>query len=279
MNNSPYFSLEYPGNHPKLFAPDIMQSPKHEISGNFSSDGSWFFMTRSALNFQEQNLLAYFWNGSEWSEPQILKYPQLGKISGGSAMPITKDLVIRCFPPQEKVALYRTHFSNGKWEEPKPMTTLNDPTGHTAFPSFANNGNIYFHSNRAGGIGIFDLYMAKWNDGKFDQPINLGSPINHAGKNFHPCIAPDECFIIFDSPDLESERESHDLFISFKDTDGQWQKPQNLGDTINSKAGDFRTSFTPDMNYMLFSSSRKVGDQEGVQNLYWVSTEFITKMT
>ena len=279
MNSLPYFSLDFPENCPKLFAPDIMQSPNHEISGNFSSDGSWFFVTRSSLNFQEQDLLAYHWKGNKWKKPQILKYPQLGKVSGGAAMPTTNDLVIRSFPHQEKVALYRTHFTKGKWEKPRPMTILNDPTGHTAFPSFASNGNIYFHSNRKGGIGAFDIYMAKWRDGKFDQPINLGPLINHAGKNFHPCIAPNESFLIFDSPDIESRHEIHDLYISFKDAENQWQKPQNLGVTINSKAGDFRASFTPDMNYMLFSSNRKVGDQEGVQNLYWVSTKFITKMT
>lgn len=52
-------------------------------------------------------------------------------------------------------------------------------------PSIApDNATFYFASNRAGGLGGFDIYTAKVSGGKFTKIQNVGAPINSDGNEY-----------------------------------------------------------------------------------------------
>ena len=51
------------------------------------------------------------------------------------------------------------------------------------YTPFIDGDVIYFASNRKGGFGGFDIYMAKL-DGSLPEPINLGQPINSRADDF-----------------------------------------------------------------------------------------------
>jgi len=51
------------------------------------------------------------------------------------------------------------------------------------YTPFVDGNIIYFSSNRKGGKGGFDIYMAKV-DGSLSKPINLGEPMNSKGDDF-----------------------------------------------------------------------------------------------
>ncbi len=74
-----------------------------------------------------------------------------------------------------------------------------------------------------------------------------------------------------------------DLYISFRNDNGLWTKPKNLGRTINSAAKDEYPYISPDGKYLFFNINRpsalnknKIPDGPG--NIYWVNANFIDKL-
>lgn len=52
------------------------------------------------------------------------------------------------------------------------------------FPFIADDGTLYFSSNKAGGLGGLDVYKTKFTAGKWTKPENLIAPINSTQDDF-----------------------------------------------------------------------------------------------
>ena len=105
--------------------------------------------------------------------------------------------------------------------------------------------------------------------------MKLGDAVNSAYTELHPCIAPDERFLVF-----YSNRPGHlgsrggDLYISFRGEDGAWRPAVNLGLAFNR--GHLSTSFprlSPDGKYLFFLKLISVPWQAEV---YWVSASVLS---
>jgi outer membrane protein OmpA-like peptidoglycan-associated protein len=74
--------------------------------------------------------------------------------------------------------LYRSRWLGDRWSEPEPLGELNTEYDEIT-PSIApDNKTLYFASNRPGGNGGYDIYVARLQGNRFGQPQNLGEPIN-----------------------------------------------------------------------------------------------------
>ena len=90
------------------------------------------------------------------------------------------------------------------------------------------------------------------------------------GPYMHPCIGPDESFVIFDT-DHSLDGRGKSLLISFCKTDGSW------GDIISfRKLDQFQhlekfgiPMLTPDRKYLFFSNQ---------DDIYWVDAKIIKKL-
>lgn len=100
----------------------------------------------------------------------------------------------------------------------------------------------------------------------------LNEKIN-TGKSFHPFIAPDESYLLFDS-ERESGYGDSDIYISFRLKDGSWGVPINLGDKINTEAWEACASVTPDGKYLFFNRNMIPGSYENV-DIFWVDAQII----
>ena len=96
--------------------------------------------------------------------------------------------------------------------------------------------------------------------GTFSGPKMVGGDMNRTIGSAHPCIAPDESFIIFDSLILgEKEGEEHtDLFVCYRKSDGNWSEAINMGERINTPGGNICASLSPDGTYLFFLRSRDI---------------------
>jgi len=153
------------------------------------------------------------------------------------------------------------------WSKPVLLPINSD--GIDTWPSRADNGDLYFFSNRN---GQHDIYSSSIVDGKYVQPENLGATINSEFSETDPQIAADESYLIFCSNRTDSLG-AYDLYVSFADEDKQWGEPINLGNAVNSKEDDNRPYLTPDGKYLFFT--RLVNEQ---LDLFWVSTEYIRNL-
>jgi len=84
-----------------------------------------------------------------------------------------------------------------------------------------------------------------------------------------PFIAPDQSYLLFSR---EGPPAKSGLHISYRNQEGKWTPPQNLGEEIN--AGGAGTPYvSPDGEYLFFHSGRN-----GNYDIYWVSTRILKKL-
>jgi hypothetical protein len=72
---------------------------------------------------------------------------------------------------------------DNKWTDPVNLgDKINTPFDEIS-PYFSQEGDLYFSSNKLEGMGGYDLYVSKQQDGDWQKPKNLKSPVNsHADE-------------------------------------------------------------------------------------------------
>jgi outer membrane protein OmpA-like peptidoglycan-associated protein/tetratricopeptide (TPR) repeat protein len=80
--------------------------------------------------------------------------------------------------------LYWTQQINGHWSTPVNLGPKINTTGNEMFPFIDDKGDLYFASNLHAGLGGLDIFHAKANDEKFDNPVNMGYPVNSSKDDF-----------------------------------------------------------------------------------------------
>ena len=110
---------------------------------------------------------------------------------------------LRCGDGQADI--YQTRLSQGRWQPAEPVTRLNTPADDIG-PVLSSDGqSLYFYSNRAGGVGGFDLYVAHRGQDDWDTPQNLGPQVNSPAHEYDPALSADGLTLFFASnrtPDM-----------------------------------------------------------------------------
>ena len=89
----------------------------------------------------------------------------------------------------------------------------------------------------------------------WDEPQNLGDAVNHPSWDSQPCLSLDGTELFF-----ASRRNGHaDLYHCYRDENGHWSEPVNLGSTINTKGAEMAPFIHPDGKTLYFSSDTHTG--------------------
>jgi outer membrane protein OmpA-like peptidoglycan-associated protein len=135
--------------------------------------------------------------------------------------------------------IYYSIKSGDTWGTPiNPGEPLNSKWWETS-PSFSASGDeLFFSSNRPGGMGKKDIWKCKVKieeDGHltFSDPTNLGYPINTEEDEFSPFIHADNKTLYFSSTGHKGLG-GYDIFLSRRAKDGTWSEPKNLGYPLNT---------------------------------------------
>ena len=186
------------------------------------------------------------------------------------------------------------------WRLPRTETGWGDPeilpepvnNEHKEFyPSLTTSGDLYFTSDRPGGLGGEDIWWAEWTGDSWAEPENLGPAVNSPGPEFNSLIAPDGSWLIFGTM-REGDVGGGDMHIAFRGPDGEFLPAVNMGEPVNSTAIDYCPALSPDGSILFFSSSRVPngnpepttlaeleklmdGAGNGRDNIWWVSAQVI----
>ncbi len=109
--------------------------------------------------------------------------------------------------------LYLSNWDGRTWSRPEPMVGLNTRSNERG-AAFSRDGKyLYFSSDRAGGAGGYDLYVARNDGNKWTAVTSLGNTINSARNESGPApsAAGDQLYF---SSDRNTEDDSQDIFVA-----------------------------------------------------------------
>ena len=210
----------------------------------------------------------------KWETPKLLEENQVINTTndeGAATLSDRGDLMIftRCRYDKSKdlgTELLVANQSRGDWSEPTLLELVGDSL-IAAHPSLSSDGTtLYFVSDRPGGYGGKDIWMAKGKGNSFDKPVNLGPEINTPGDEMFPCIR--ENGELYFSSNYLPGLGGLDIFKAAKDEKGKW-KVENMKAPINSPGDDFGITFSKgEIDKGLFSSNRKGSKSDDIYSFY-----------
>jgi ankyrin repeat protein len=275
----PYLGQAAPGAEPVLFAPDVVSTHTFQHGTvTFSPDGREAFWASSFPVVDEPYthgmiLTSRIENG-RWTAPAPASFSEHR----------TGDDVPFFHPDSSRLFFLSSRGRGGEriwwvdrtadgWSEPQLVEDgPNTMSTHWQF-SVAANGSIYFSSDDPGGLGAGDLYVSRFVNGRYADPVNLGAPVNSELSEAQPFIAPDESYLLFVRLNPPDGLGRTDLYVSFRDDDGTWTPPRNMGPGVNSPANEGCPMVSPDGRYVLFNSHRN-----GNADNYWMEAAIIDSL-
>ena len=148
--------------------------------------------------------------------------------------------------------------------EPVPV----GPPVNTEFsemgPALSSDGlSLVFSSDRPGGEGSADLWMATRAsvDDPWQEPVNLGAPVNNDVGQTNPVLSPDGEAVIYG----DRTEGDYDLWIAHRVGEG-WTDPECI-DALASTAKENKPAYSWDGQQLYFKRS----DESLVANI-WVSS-------
>ncbi|WP_430812078.1 MULTISPECIES: hypothetical protein [unclassified Carboxylicivirga] len=156
--------------------------------------------------------------------------------------------------------LYIAEYDKEKWGSaqklPKPINS-NHEESHGSLS--ADGNTLLFTSNRPGGLGKKDIYMAqRLPNGTWGKVSLLSNTVNTPLNEESPFLSYDGKTLYFASEGHNSMG-GYDIFKSEHDDKGQWQPAVNIGYPINTAGDDLFFIPTPDGQRVYFASDRKGG--------------------
>jgi OmpA-OmpF porin, OOP family len=146
------------------------------------------------------------------------------------------------------------------WGDPLNLGNLvNDSIGDDFSLRLSKDGKaLYFASNRSGGYGAGDLYVAtrESTEHAWSCAINLGPVLNTAAFEAFPTPGPDGNTLYFNRSTTFDSQDS-DIFVTTRTkAQAPWELPQRLPMPINGPGAEFSPSISADGLSLYFASDR-----------------------
>lgn len=271
----PYLGQEPPASEPVKFPFDYMpEGYRLHSAPAFTPDGKEVYF--SAMDFSiafSEKIFVMKMEEDAWGPPAVASFS--GDFFDGSPS-ISRDGNYLFFSSARTMDqdgrnqngdrnIWFVKREGDAWGSPRPLGTQTAEWENGS--DLSGKGNLYFDAK--------DIYVVAFAEDGESQPVKLGAAINSEHTELHPCIAPDERFLVFySSRPGHFGSEGGDLYISFRNEDGTWGQAINLGEEFNQ--GHLSTSFprlAPDGKYFFFLKLVAVPWRAEV---YWVSAEVLT---
>lgn len=166
--------------------PGSINTASNEGAQNVSQDGRWLIFT--GCNFPDGrgscDLYLSELTPNGWSQPQNLGN-SVNTEAWESAPSLSPDKHDLYFASNRAGGygnsdIYVSHLMpDGNWSEPENAGPQINTSGNESCPFIhADNQTLYFTSDGHPGYGGDDLFVARKKNGKWEEPANLGYPIN-----------------------------------------------------------------------------------------------------
>jgi hypothetical protein len=297
----PYLGQKPPGITPEVFAPEVVSTGLDELNSVFSPDGrEFYFCVRNFMG--AVSIFQMKMENEIWSKPQLLPFAsRFGEIDvsispdGQKILFSSRRPVPGSTEPKEDNDFWKVERTGNTWEAAIYLGDGINSNAHDYYPMMTKHETIYFSSQREG-PGTNNIYRSEFVNGRYSEAVKLGDAINTEYREYDPYISPDEDMLIFTSTRPEGFG-SGDLYISFKDENGNWTKARNMGKKINTPGPEYCSQVSQDGKYFFFTSARADNGQfpdrpftfddfqaahaqhsNGFCDIYWVDAKIIKNL-
>lgn len=270
-----YLGEKQPGLTPQLFSPNLVsRNDRYEYGSTFSPDNNEFYF---AVNVEQRPEIhgIRFHNGV-WSKPELLighaeyGYNDPFASPDGKRLYFISDRALDGRGPKKDIDIWYVERNQSGWSEPINAGKEINSAKNEYYMSFTKNGKMYFSSNGSTSEENdrnYDIKTSEFKNGRFQPSIKVGPAINSTHYEADVFVDPDERYLIFCS-ERPGGKGKGDLYISFKNAEGEWQPAKILDAGISTDAYEFCPFVTSDGKYFFFSRS---GD------IYWVSAQILDR--
>jgi outer membrane protein OmpA-like peptidoglycan-associated protein/tetratricopeptide (TPR) repeat protein len=138
---------------------------------------------------------------------------------------------------KKTASIYVSRKSGETWSDPAPMSAgVNAADANNKQPFVTADGKLYFASDRAGGQGGFDLYVADVNAAGDASNVTNLTALNTKFDEEAPSYHAESGTLVF-ATNGRVGMGGFDLFFT-KMKDGSWSTPENFGHPVNSIKND-----------------------------------------
>ncbi len=176
---------------PKPLAAPI-NTEVNDGAATYDMTGNTMIFTRCAVEKNKEGVCKLYISsktGEAWSEPQLLPFnsdtftvghPSL--TADGNTLYFSSNMPGGLGGKDIWVSKYDQ--STNTWGQPSNMGSLVNTEMDEMYPFIRDNGNLYFSSNGHAGMGGLDIFVSKFEGGKFAAPTNMMSPTNSPADDF-----------------------------------------------------------------------------------------------
>ncbi len=282
----------------EIFATGMVSTGLSERDFALSPDGTEIFYTlQSPLGLFQTIVQMKRMPDGKWSKPGVApfagRYSDLEPAfsSDGKKMFFSSNRPISGTEIKD-FDIWFIEKKNGRWGQPTNIGMPVNTPADEFYPSITKSGNLYFTAAYKNAVGKEDIYLARWENGKYSEPLPLDTAVNSKLYEFNAFVSPNEDCIIFTSYGRKDDKGKGDLYMSIKDEHGKWQPAKNLA-MLNSERLDYCPFVSFDKKILFFTSertgikrsyaSKQAGFEELVQlftaaqngggDIYWVNFE------
>ena len=218
---------------------DSINTAAPEYFPYFSIKDSVLFFMRK-LNIRREDFYTSTLTNNGFTKAKLLEdsINFADKKGSVSFLPDMQTLYFAADYPEQgygRYDIYKSTKAGNHWSTAKNLGRNVNTDYWDSAPSISPDGKaLYFSSNRPGGLGGIDLYVAFKNEkGGWEEAINLGPQINTSGDEQTPFIHADNNSLYFSSTGWPCYGGA-DFFVAHQKIDGNWTTPLNLGYPINT---------------------------------------------
>ena len=268
---NPYFGQKAPGLTPKLFAPGVISlNGRYEYGISFSPDLDEVYYSGNKKGGVADIYFSKL-EGKKWTHPKKANFTKGEKEEEMQPFVSFNGNTIYFVAYNADNTDSKIWYVNRLGDSWSDAKRLESPINNDEifYQNQAKNGDLFY-------TNITDIRNIKINyapnkNGKYPEVHEVDIDFG-----IHAFIAPSQEYLLVNARNKEDKtRKDNDIYVCFKEKDGTWTKPINLGDSVNSTFGETCPSITPDGKYLFFS---RYNEEGGLSNIYWVSAEVINKV-
>mgnify|MGYP002347074603 CR=1 FL=1 len=275
-----YLDQNPPSDKAILFAPGIISNEMQNRDITFSSDGTEIYF-RVVEGHDKPAFIAFtkFSNGA-WSKPErasfckesIYNYLEPVFFPDGQRLYFVSDMPDCEGDTLRDDNIWYVSRRGNEWSAPVNIGFPVNTDGGEYFPSFTVEGDIYFTRNKKD-EKISYIYKSEYRNGVYMEPVLLPDQINCGVDRFNAYVSPDDSFVVIPAVGVEEGKRGAFYYIVFRDSDGEWSYPVNMGDEFNTPVGrGWSFSLSPDLKYAFFMATSPGSNNS---DIFWISTDVI----